>query len=495
MIRRIALYVSVIFSACSLMAEIITFSGEWEGKGSVKKLFDTPLGALYRFDESKSYELIATPNPEHKGKCDCAICRKRKNPPNMGGGLLQFGFLKNSKRNWRYVVIDFKIRAFPALDKKEGAQFRFFLTRSDENKISADYGDLNGLAEVASPPGPLRFFSTGHWKSFDDDESISPYLFILTPMFEPIAYRFIFDTMSGVLDVYQNGVLVSSHRHEIPMTGHAPIEIRNFGIITQNDGKSRHYREEYLEISAPVVRMATSSRELFENAPPVGFSPYPYGNYYSMVKNDRPDRLLREIRNHKNPDLQYAWALRLLYGSNPDPAGALELLERAAKEKHVPALYQLGVCYFRGYGVEPDLKKAIKYLEDAAKYQYSPALILRGWMQWDVLKRPWIIPNELQQEMLFKERFNEKNLEEWNNAIGFRGDGSDHDTLFATVQMIPDFGKWKRPLISFKFLYSIDTVSHVRSADPQKKDLLFVDYAITSGYYPAHYELVKSRLM
>ena len=130
-------------------------------------------------------------------------------------------------------------------------------------------------------------------------------------MFEPIAYRFIFDTMSGVLDVYQNGVLVSSHRHEIPMTGHAPIEIRNFGIITQNDGKSRHYREEYLEISAPVVRMATSSRELFENAPPVGFSPYPYGNYYSMVKNDRPDRLLREIRNHKNPDLQYAWALRL----------------------------------------------------------------------------------------------------------------------------------------------------------------------------------------
>ena len=492
MIRRIALYVSVIFSACSLIAEIAVFPGEWEEKGGVKKLFDTPLGALYRFDDSKSYELIATPNPEHKDQCDCAICRKRKNPPNMGGGLLRFGFLKNSKRNWRYVVIDFKIRAFPALDKKEGAQFRFFLTRSEKNKISADYGDLNGLAEVASPPGPLRFFSTGHWKSFDDDESISPYLFVLTPMFEPIAYRFIFDTMSGVLDVYQNGVLVSSHRHEIPMIGHAPIEIRNFGIITQNDGKSRNYREEYLEISNPVVRMASSKKELMEEAPPAGFSPYPYGNYYSMVKDDQPDRLLREIRNHKNPDLQYAWALRLLYGSNPDPAEALELLERAAKEKHVPALYQLGVCYFRGYGVEPDLKKAIDYMEDAAKYQYSPALILHGWMQWDALKRPWFIPDFLKKIYPYSLKpLNKIGLRtrlNTGNDIDF--DVSDHDTG-SFLGAFLDIGHREHWLISFKYLHSIDTIFHVLSADPRKNDLLFVDYAIASGYCPAHYELIK----
>ncbi len=290
MIRRIALYVSVIFSACSLIAEIAVFPGEWEEKGGVKKLFDTPLGALYRFDESKSYELIATPNPEHKDQCDCAICRKCKNPPRMGGGLLRFGFLKNSKRNWRYVAIDFKVRAFPALDRKETPDFRFFLARSEKNNINTDYGDLNGLAELTNS-WFLRSFSTRHWRVFNENElphSSIP-TFILTPAFEPKSYRLVFDTMSGTLDYYQNGVFLFSYHDEIPVTGHSPIEVRSFGILTQEDRYSRHYREEYLEISAPVVRMASSKKELMEEAPPAGFSPYPYGNYYSMVKNDQPD--------------------------------------------------------------------------------------------------------------------------------------------------------------------------------------------------------------
>ena len=206
--------------------------------------------------------------------------------------------------------------------------------------------------------------------------------------------------------------------------------------------------------------------------------------------------MAREIRQHKNPDLQYAWALRLLYGSNPDPAEALELLERAAKEKHVLALYQLGVCYFRGYGVEPDLKKAIKCMEDAAKYRYSPALILHGWMQWDALKRPWFIPDFLKKIYPYSLKplniIGLRTRLNTGNDIDF--DVSDHDTG-SFLGAFLDIGHREHWLISFKFLYSIDTVSHVRSADPQKKDLLFVDYAIASGYYPAHYELVKSHLM
>ena len=473
-------YFSVVVLPFCLFAEIYTFPGEWEEKGSVKKLFDTPLGALYQFHDSRSYNLIAMPKPEHYGMCRCEICRKRRNPPRMEGGLLQFGFLKNSKKNQRFVAIDFKVRAFPALDRKEVSHFRFFLTRSKENKINADYGDLNGLARLISWPDGGFSFSTWHWEASQEKDPVrpdrlisSPEPFVLMPMFEPVVYRFIFDTEEGVVDLYQNGVFVFSRRCEIPVPKYSPIEIRNFGIITQGDGKSRHYREEYLEFSNPVVRMASSEKELMEDAPPVGFSPYPYGNYYSMVKNNKPDRLYREIRNHKNPDLQYAWAMRLLYGPEPDPGNALKLLERAAGEKHVPALYQLGVCHWRGYGVASDLEKAKQYLKKSAEYQYIPAQVLLWIVAWHEAEMPWIMDAHLWE--------GEKNIL------------VEHDSLYlARLLQSGAGGGRSEAIFSPKFLMDITFTTQVKSSDPGKKGLRYVDYMIAGGYFPAHYELVKT---
>ena len=45
---------------------------------------------------------------------------------------------------------------------------------------------------------------------------------------------------------------------------------------------------------------------------------------------------------------------------------AVEYYERAANLGNSDALYNLGVCYYKGYGVEQNYTKAIKYYERAA---------------------------------------------------------------------------------------------------------------------------------
>ena len=507
--RRLSLLSSIfIFFALPLTAEVIMYPGEWEEKGGVKKLFDTPLGALYQFDDSKSYQLKPALYPEHEEDCNCQYCRQKNNPPRMGGGLLQVGFLKNSKRNAACVAIDFKVRAFPALDKKTSAQFRFFLTRSEKNKISTDYGDLNALVEITSRPVPIRNFSTAYFLSLDKYEKTSSLLslYVPNPAYEPIAYRLVFHATTGKLDVYQNGFLISSCRHEMPLKGHSYIEIRNFGILIQEDGESRNYREEYLEISNPVVRMTTSSKELLEKTPPAGFSPYPYGNYYGMVKNDKPDRLYREIRNHKNPDLQYAWALQLLYGPEPDPAEALELLERAAKEKHVLALYQLGVCYWRGYGVEPDLEKATRYLKEAAQYRYPAAWALQWLIAWRETHQAWFPPETLRDDFIRETRTDigsrttssDETVQNISTSVELTFPGPqafEHDLIYLNRLLNHVYSVPAETVVTPKFLMDTNFSQYLVSADPAKKNLRYVDYAIAGGYFPAHYEAVKEDLL
>jgi TPR repeat protein len=119
--------------------------------------------------------------------------------------------------------------------------------------------------------------------------------------------------------------------------------------------------------------------------------PYPYDAYLLKDSKDRPvpaGQEWRKAKGSKNPDLQYAYALRWLYGDECNPSRAIDLLEEAAKDNHVLADYELGVCYYRGYGVAPNEKKADRYLKEAETFGYSKASALRSMIAWVQHNRP-----------------------------------------------------------------------------------------------------------
>ena len=463
---RLYILLGMMFCHLPLLAELYSFPGEWESSSGVKKFADTPLGAVYKFDGCALHTILPTLYPLHKKNCDCSYCRKLEQPSPMKGGLLQFNFLKNRQRNSRYVAIDFKIRAFPALDSNKTHDFRFRLVRSAKTKIDSDYDDLNGLMELDEPPIP-KIFQTRYVKSPATLSQGSVYELVpYQPEFGPLSVRVLFDTDSGYVSVYYNGELISHEWSEQPIP--EPIEIRTFGIITTNRGSHKRHREEYLEFSNPVVRMASTKEELFREAPPGGFSPYPYASYLGMIKKEKPERMARRVRQHKNPDLQYAFALRWLYGQDPDPKEALELLERAAGEKHVLALYQLGICYWRGYGVERDWKKALRYFEESADYTYSPAALLHWIVHWQSEHRSLLMTKDLRRE--YDECGNRFLLHLGSNSVAFP----------ATLSVL-----------SPKYLIDPNTVCSTRGRSPETQEQFYIDHMIARGYFPGKYELLK----
>jgi len=82
----------------------LIISGQWEIVRGVEKLFTTPLGGVYRFKLSNLDGFKSTKNIFKAPKIN----------------TLQFDLWKNKKRPvklYRYIIVDFKFRSFPAIDK------------------------------------------------------------------------------------------------------------------------------------------------------------------------------------------------------------------------------------------------------------------------------------------------------------------------------------------------------------------------------------------
>ena len=60
---------------------------------------------------------------------------------------------------------------------------------------------------------------------------------------------------------------------------------------------------------------------------------------------------------------------------------AINMLVKAANKKHILAMYQLGICYYRGFGVEIDFDNACKWLGKAANYNLPDAIVLYAMIQ------------------------------------------------------------------------------------------------------------------
>lgn len=446
----------------------------WKMNGNVSKLFDTPIGAVYKIDPG---ELCSAP------------IGKPMSPrilPRMGG-LLQVSLHKDNEPTRRIVVIEFLARAFPAYSKKDTPRFRFYLARSAKSEMETNYNDLNGQLVVQSngfiflfSPYKPRYTLFG---TYHDNPR-------LTPDFEPVALRIIFDTHTeSVLGCFNGWKTLITYPFAVKdwpgesrtisestvlnaknYPNRTPFPVRSLGILTQIEKNGP--RNQYLELSPPTIREFDDLQEALK-LEPLLFKPYPYEQYKitPQKKITSVEQLIRQAGRERNPEVKYATALKLLYGKEEEcfPAEAVRLLADAAKERHVLAMYQLGVCHYRGYGMAPDPLRALRYLEDAFDFGYQNAVALSWFIQWDQARRPM---------------FNSSEFIEKLDKIKDKGP-YQHDLDF-----IHRLVRWL-PIRSIPYSMKetlLPENAHFRSwvnRTPNAQPHYYIDYAITSGYYQA----------
>lgn len=458
--RNLIFYIAVFAVGCVGGADRkeLVLTDNWELKGSVKRLFQTPIGYVYQFEPSPDYHFPVPPARPHPPNCNCKFCK----PPNMEG-MLQYSFLKSNKVNKRFVVLDFHIRAYPAFESGKYGDFRFALIRSSLSDMSDNYKDLNGLFDETLFTTPRNGTLSLVWINRKYPQ--------IRPNFEPMAVRFIFDTKQEKIIVENNG-FQRIYKNETKERIIPPV-IRSIGLITM--AGSDKYRRRYLEISLPTIRQYDNQNEV-DALKPLLFSTYPYESYqYAEDKKRRDgsfDTLVKNAFKSKNPDFQYAIALKLLYGGPEqcNPPKALELLGEAAKKDHVLAFYQLGICYFRGYGTIPDFKKSLRYMEKALDHEYDNAAALQWFIRWDDAKRPIFATEEF--------------IKNYEKHIIFN---SWNYNLFHICQLLNTSGDsfFFMP-VAKSFMMNRNALLFWVNQDSRAKQYRFVDYAIASGYYPAY---------
>lgn len=358
-------------------AEFKIFYAEWKTNGSVKKLYDTPLGEVFQFTPTNPYLYAKYTN---KSPYDCPL------------NSIQFELYKTSKgrkKMKRFIIVDFKIRVFPAIAESKNPRLCFVRTRSMNGATSIKkWRNINGEAAYLNYScmpmlRALRFIQgyklkdtriankTIKIKVKEEARAWLGHCFL--PAYEVISMRTIIDTnMDGIITSNVNKALHWTLRKYSSDEKIYPV--RSFGLyVTDIEvlklGKSRRI----LEISTPTITLADHEADIQE-LPPIEFVEYPYDGYLTMLTKRKKKKNLKRL---DNPDEIYANALHLLKGK--DLVEGVKLLTYVAKRKeHILAMNQLGICYWRGIGVKPDSAKALVWFKRAGKYYLPDALAYGG---------------------------------------------------------------------------------------------------------------------
>ena len=72
------------------------------------------------------------------------------------------------------------------------------------------------------------------------------------------------------------------------------------------------------------------------------------------------------------------FALSVIYSERGDSEKSFIWLEKAAKQNHAKAQYELGINYRFGFDVKSDSSKALYFLEKSAQQDYIPAQVELG---------------------------------------------------------------------------------------------------------------------
>lgn len=457
----------VLFILClplAALAEIITENVAWDNNQKAQELYKTPMGRVFRFTrcEGKTYLItrrFLKDTENHPQGCKCTGCYWSK--MTLDGGVLEFELPKEKKKtsNKRFLAVDFRIRAFPALSKEHYSPIAFSIIDSNNKIDGSKYADLHGI---------LNLFNTSLFVYYSTtSESVPPSLLrsfpVFCPSYEPVSVRVVYDTGAKTVCIHMNNGVTKPEQVQAKVF---PMKMLHFGLVTFLKYKQWEYRTEHLEVSDPVIYRFDDEEELKE-LPPVTFVPYSYEAYVidSRKPIQREEDLYPLLRRHKNPEMQYAYALRYLYGSDKifDPKKGLELLDRAADDHHALALYQLGVCYLRGYGVRPNPTKAKTYLRRSLDLGFSDAGALLCYIENEEHGRPWFMAKEYGQML--------------NRNYVREGTGIRHDPAFVMFSQWTGFPQ----MISPKRLYS-DAISNslVRKGQDNPKTY-YVDYLMSNG--------------
>lgn len=336
-----------------------SFTAEWKINGAVTKLYNTPMGEVFRFSTSPCFKY------------------GQKKIYNEEIHSIQFELYKNTKEQeemQRFMVIDLKIRVFPASSEIENYNLLFSFTRSMNGASSIKkYCDINGIRSDElknldwEAPQAIHPKLSSKVKIHTWGGNIG---IAFSPAYEIILMRLIIDTSpNGIISSNVNGEL-NIHRYgEHFPNGHYPV--RSFGILIEgHKEKSRVI----LEVSRPKITFIDNEADLLE-LPPVKTEEYPYSGYMKMSEDSKKRK--QNLKRLKNPDEIYGNALHLLEGKDLQE-GAKLLTYIAKKHEHILAMNQLGICYWRGIGVKPDVKKALKWFKRSGKYNLPDALAYGG---------------------------------------------------------------------------------------------------------------------
>jgi len=447
----------LIFCSVSLLCsgEIVTIQKEWTLDSNVRILHSTAIGNLYRFDGTENS--ISLRPSGYCGKNDnCINCRY--STQKVDGGTLEISLTpKERKRKKRYLTIDFKVRAYPALSKVKSPVFRILLMDADRQISGASYPDIHGLLRLEN----------SHVLSLSNRYSSSQYRMpnnfgrvwtnVFTPDFEPVSFRVVFDLKQSRISLGMNGERL---KFENMTKIHRELNITNLALTAERENRfeqKKHLaipkvRSEHLEISHPRIHLFDHEEEC-DALPPFPFQPYSYKGYPIEWKNTRKERY---------PDPMYARALRMLYSSSGDfnPDEAEKLLKKAERDRHVIAQYQLALCYFRGYFGRKNSQSGI-YLKRSARFHYANAKALRWFIEFKERGEPWFLGPFLR---------------DLQKRIG----SDEHDPQFC--KLFQNSLSLSTDVLSPKYLTGGG--SYVSRKNPKLK---YVDHVIRQGYLPGRW--------
>lgn len=372
-----------------LFAEVEKIPLTWTVGQGVRVVGATPIGQLYQFDPSPSCTYLTYSRHRLRAGCRCISCQTLLQAVS---GNLEVSLPKNRKK--RFGALLFQLRVCPAFSKNETAEAVFFLMGSSLERISGkSYGNLSNMLEVT--PRQVKYSALGSRTNRTAVEIPYPCdpQSVFLPDFETFPVLFAYDFQTGRIAMRHYG----DDRIRFSRESDIPIDRKNLKTLAFSMGPSRKTFRSHIELSDPTFYAFDREEEL-DSIPIPKLTEYSYRDYpfpEQKKKKSKKSNLLKSIQKSGNPELQYACALRLLYTPDCQVETALELLESAAKKQHALALYQLGICLFRGYGVERNLKKALRCFQQSGEYGNRKAYALAAFLLWDSGGRNWSVSPSL----------------------------------------------------------------------------------------------------
>lgn len=351
----------------------VSISKEWVAGSGVRKLYDTPAGAVYEF-QSSMFE------PDcwfHEGQhANCKACTKREETKGKFYAL-QIGLFKDQsealKKSRRFIVIDFMERKFPAIQKQILSQG--FAVVNSRHLAMRDGANVDMIIDCGQFDANQNGAQSGSLTCSRNDsrrrtQAVPVELFFnnltgpgwMPQIYDLIPWRIIIDTRQhGTISLNINGCKWIQRSYEIFST---PAPVQSIGIFIPRGNAKR-----IIELSSPTVTLVENEEKLAK-LPPLSPLEYPYRSYPAD---------LTKINKSGNPDALYSYAMRLINGeeASVDFIQGTELLKKAAADRHVLAMYQLGVCYYRGLGVEQNDDIAITWLSKAQDEYCQDAIALK----------------------------------------------------------------------------------------------------------------------